>query len=362
MESGKDLGQAGARRQSRTGQGVGRTHQLSFPPLCIFPNRPLLHLLDNLTAGDALIVAPWPVANRPADATALSHFESLKGLVRAVRNARAEYGVEEKRKVAATLVVEDEGLRAALTAELQVGQPCMSACWELNGDARSCWGGGGRWGHHAPPIRLLVLAGRFPCTCKKARRKERTLSFCLANGGGKELLEHTCIQISPNCTLVQSIALQTSLPFSRPDTPAASTPLLQSIALLAPVQSALPSSLPYMPSCLHPLTLHRTLLLSHPLTHLLPPRPCSPSPCWPAWSLARCPSCRQRPRQAAATAAASAWWCRTACRWEKCGEVLQMVGDADTYFCTHLRVTESIATLYTCIEALVPACKPRICP
>lgn len=54
------------------------------------------------------------------DHAALEQFGALKGLVRAVRNARAEYGVEEKRKVAATLVVEDEGLRAALTAELPV--------------------------------------------------------------------------------------------------------------------------------------------------------------------------------------------------------------------------------------------------
>jgi hypothetical protein len=40
--------------------------------------------------------------------------------VRGIRNARAEYGVEEKRRIAATLVVEDAALREDLTAELQV--------------------------------------------------------------------------------------------------------------------------------------------------------------------------------------------------------------------------------------------------
>ena len=41
--------------------------------------------------------------------------------MRAVRNARAEYGVEEKARVAATIVVEgDSALRAALEAEIQV--------------------------------------------------------------------------------------------------------------------------------------------------------------------------------------------------------------------------------------------------
>lgn len=163
-------------------------YSLFFPALCMFPKHPLLPLLDTLTAGEALIVAPWPAASRPADATALSHFESLKGLVRAVRNARAEYGVEEKRKVAATLVAEDEGLRAALTAELQVG------CLQTNRRMQ----------------RTLPLGRKW--------RRDRLV--------GAHLLT-----ISPDCPLVKSIALQTL------------------------VQSA------------------------HPLTHLLPPPPCSPSPC-----------------------------------------------------------------------------------
>ncbi|KAG1680013.1 hypothetical protein FOA52_007077 [Chlamydomonas sp. UWO 241] len=68
--------------------------------------------------GDALIAARWPTTGLPVDAAALSHFECLKGCVRAVRNARAEYGVEEKRRIAATLIVADPALRASLSGEL----------------------------------------------------------------------------------------------------------------------------------------------------------------------------------------------------------------------------------------------------
>ena len=71
-------------------------------------------------AGDALIIARWPAPAQAVDEGALAAFDALKGLVRAVRNARAEYGVEEKRRVAATLVVADAGLRLALEAEIQV--------------------------------------------------------------------------------------------------------------------------------------------------------------------------------------------------------------------------------------------------
>jgi len=68
--------------------------------------------------GDALIVAPWPATGGAVDSAALSHFDSLKGVVRSVRNARAEYGVEAGRKVAACLVCSEAGLREALSAEL----------------------------------------------------------------------------------------------------------------------------------------------------------------------------------------------------------------------------------------------------
>eukprot|EP00198_Chlamydomonas_reinhardtii_P003262 XP_001692598.1 predicted protein [Chlamydomonas reinhardtii] len=70
--------------------------------------------------GDALIVAPWPARSCPVDESALAHFEVLKGCVRSLRNARAEYNVEPGRKIGATLVVEDEATRKSIESELPV--------------------------------------------------------------------------------------------------------------------------------------------------------------------------------------------------------------------------------------------------
>lgn len=53
--------------------------------------------------GPALIAAPWPAAHAPVDAAATEQFEALQAAVRAVRNARAEYGVEMGRKIAAVV-------------------------------------------------------------------------------------------------------------------------------------------------------------------------------------------------------------------------------------------------------------------
>ncbi|MDQ6602763.1 MAG: class I tRNA ligase family protein, partial [Chloroflexota bacterium] len=52
--------------------------------------------------GDALIVAPWPKAG-PTDAEAEAEFGLLVDLVRAVRNARSEAGVEPGKWIAATI-------------------------------------------------------------------------------------------------------------------------------------------------------------------------------------------------------------------------------------------------------------------
>ena len=68
--------------------------------------------------GDALIIAQWPRPGMAQDQTALSHFSSIQALVRSIRNARAQYGVEEKKKIAATLVCEEPSLRSAMSAEL----------------------------------------------------------------------------------------------------------------------------------------------------------------------------------------------------------------------------------------------------
>lgn len=70
--------------------------------------------------GNALITASWPAEGLPRDPQASAQFEALQAVVRAVRNARAEYGVEPGRRIAATVVVADPALRAALESEREV--------------------------------------------------------------------------------------------------------------------------------------------------------------------------------------------------------------------------------------------------
>lgn len=45
--------------------------------------------------------AAWPQHAAAVDSSAISQFESLKELVRGVRNARTEYGLEQAKKVGA---------------------------------------------------------------------------------------------------------------------------------------------------------------------------------------------------------------------------------------------------------------------
>jgi len=54
------------------------------------------------------------------DEVPVTQFRKLQSLVRAVRNARAEYKVEQGKKVAAIVQVADEGLRRELEKEKDV--------------------------------------------------------------------------------------------------------------------------------------------------------------------------------------------------------------------------------------------------
>jgi valyl-tRNA synthetase len=62
-------------------------------------------------AGEALIVAPWPMKDGVVDTAAVQQFEALQAVVRSVRNARAEYGVELGRKIPATICVAADSTR-----------------------------------------------------------------------------------------------------------------------------------------------------------------------------------------------------------------------------------------------------------
>ena len=97
-----------------------RAHSAATNQRCSVP---VLLKLPLCTPGQALIVAPWPAAGAVVDAHALGQFGALQAAVRAIRNARAEYGVELGRKIAATVVVRgDEALRCAV---------CLSKCTGL---------------------------------------------------------------------------------------------------------------------------------------------------------------------------------------------------------------------------------------
>ncbi|PKA48690.1 Valine--tRNA ligase [Apostasia shenzhenica] len=52
----------------------------------------------------ALIVSQWPQTSLPKDGTSIRRFENLQSLIRAIRNARAEYSVEPARHISACIV------------------------------------------------------------------------------------------------------------------------------------------------------------------------------------------------------------------------------------------------------------------
>ncbi len=66
-------------------------------------------------AACAACFTPIPLAAPPNQ-----QFDSLKGIVRSLRNARVEYNVEVGRKIGATIVVADDAARAAIRSELPV--------------------------------------------------------------------------------------------------------------------------------------------------------------------------------------------------------------------------------------------------
>eukprot|EP00246_Nothoceros_aenigmaticus_P005582 TRINITY_DN17754_c0_g1_i1.p1 TRINITY_DN17754_c0_g1~~TRINITY_DN17754_c0_g1_i1.p1 ORF type:complete len:415 (-),score=70.63 TRINITY_DN17754_c0_g1_i1:12-1235(-) len=92
--------------------------------------------------GDALMVFPWPTSGLPKDPEALNQFEQLQALIRAVRNARAEYSVEPARRISATVVIGSSALRdhisderAVLTALARIDPENVEICEQRPGDA-----------------------------------------------------------------------------------------------------------------------------------------------------------------------------------------------------------------------------------
>jgi valyl-tRNA synthetase len=67
--------------------------------------------------GEALIIAPWPESG-PVDEAAEAEMEAIMEMVRAIRNARAEYDVEPSRVIAATIVAGTKRELAASQADI----------------------------------------------------------------------------------------------------------------------------------------------------------------------------------------------------------------------------------------------------
>ncbi|XP_057721226.1 valine--tRNA ligase, chloroplastic/mitochondrial 2 isoform X1 [Arachis stenosperma] len=59
----------------------------------------------------ALIVSPWPQTQLPRNTSSIKKFEILQALVRAIRNARAEYSVEPAKRISASVVASNEVIR-----------------------------------------------------------------------------------------------------------------------------------------------------------------------------------------------------------------------------------------------------------
>ncbi|KAK9812933.1 hypothetical protein WJX72_005989 [[Myrmecia] bisecta] len=89
-----------------------------FHPLMPYITEELWQALPH--RGPALITAEWPQRSAPVDEQAISHFQMLQAVTRSIRNARAEYGVDLGRKIAATVVVSSPEVRSALADEAAV--------------------------------------------------------------------------------------------------------------------------------------------------------------------------------------------------------------------------------------------------
>ncbi|KAL2457288.1 aminoacyl-tRNA ligase [Forsythia ovata] len=59
----------------------------------------------------ALIVSAWPPTSLPRQAESVKKFDNLQALIRAIRNARAEYSVEPGRRISASVVANSEVLQ-----------------------------------------------------------------------------------------------------------------------------------------------------------------------------------------------------------------------------------------------------------
>uniref|UniRef100_A0A7S1X1F6 valine--tRNA ligase n=1 Tax=Tetraselmis chuii TaxID=63592 RepID=A0A7S1X1F6_9CHLO len=134
-----------------------------------------------------LITASWPKTAAHVDRTALDDYASLQAVVRAIRNARAEYGVELGKKIAASIVASAPETQARLQAEL----PVMALLAKLDPSAAQVLGSmpeGGAEGAVGLVVReglevLLPLAGLFDAEKERARLLKQSSKLEKSLGG-----------------------------------------------------------------------------------------------------------------------------------------------------------------------------------
>ena len=85
-----------------------------------FITEELWQALPSAVLSPALVAAPWPSTGGVRDSTSEELFESLQATVRAIRNARAEYGVEPGRRIPAKVCAASAETLEALKKEAKV--------------------------------------------------------------------------------------------------------------------------------------------------------------------------------------------------------------------------------------------------
>lgn len=69
--------------------------------------------------GESLILAPWPKSSI-VDHPSLQNFTKIQSIIKSIRNARAEYNVDQAKKIPGEIIISDKGLLETLKTEAKV--------------------------------------------------------------------------------------------------------------------------------------------------------------------------------------------------------------------------------------------------
>lgn len=91
-------------------------------PFMPFITETLWQLLDGSQKSESLMISSWPLS-KPGDSlyvdsTAVTDFEVLKSMVRAIRNTRAEYNVSPSKRIGAIIEIKSDNMRQSIAGEI----------------------------------------------------------------------------------------------------------------------------------------------------------------------------------------------------------------------------------------------------